>query len=92
MQLRIAYTTTEAPEAEVVTTPFSVMQWERKYKTKISKIEEDGLGIEDLLYLGWEAVKTTGTVVPPFEVWAATVTNIRTVGDGDEARPTPPAR
>lgn len=90
MQLRIEYTIDSTP-AEAVTNPFSVMGWERKYKTKISRISEDGLGMEDLLYLCWEAVKATGTVVPPFEVWAATVEKIRTVGD-DESNPTKAAQ
>lgn len=89
MQLRIRYSI-DGTENDVVTNPFAVMQWERKYKTKISRISEEGLGIEDLLYLCWEAVKTEGTVVPPFDVWAATVQTVRTVGD-DEGTPTKPA-
>lgn len=90
MQLRIAYTIDSQP-AEVVTNPFAVMQWERKYKTKISRISEEGLGIEDLLFLCWEAVKAEGGIVAPFEIWAATVQAIKTVGD-DEGTPTSPAR
>jgi len=90
VQLRIEYSIDDTPN-QVVTNPFSVMAWERKYKTKISRISDDGLGIEDLLYLCWEAVKASGVVVPPFEIWAATVQTIRTVGD-DENTPTSPAR
>lgn len=89
MQLRIQYTIDGTPY-ETVTNPFSVMQWERKYKTKVSNISTDGFGIEDTLYLAWEAVKAGGVVVPPFDVWAATVQSIRTVSD-DEAVPTSPA-
>lgn len=86
MQLHIRYTI-DSITNDVVTGPFAVMQWERKYKTKISRIADDGLGIEDLLYLCWEAVKASDTVVPPFEVWAATVSEIKTV-DSDEGNPT----
>lgn len=89
MQLRISYTIDSATN-ETVTNPFAVMQWERKYKTKISRISDDGLGIEDLLYLCWEAVKAAGTLVPPFDIWAATVESIKTVAD-DEGTPTKPA-
>lgn len=90
MQLKIAYTI-DSHTADVVTNPFAVMQWERKYKTKISRISDEGLGIEDLLYLCWEAVKASGTVVPPFDVWAANVETIKTVAD-DEGSPTSPAQ
>lgn len=90
MQLRIHYTTTDGTPVEVSTTPFSVMQWERKYTTKVSRIGEDGLGIEDLLYLAWEATKAAGTIVTPFDTWAATIADIRTVSD-ETARPTNPA-
>jgi hypothetical protein len=33
------------------------MLWERKYKTKASKIQTDGLGLEDLAYIAYEAGK-----------------------------------
>lgn len=87
MQLHIRYRITDtADDVDVVTNPFSVMQWERKYSTKISRIADDGLGIEDLLYLGWEATKAAGVVVPPFDIWAATVAKIETTGE--ETNPT----
>lgn len=89
MQLRINYTTNAGDVHDVTTTPFSVMQWERKYQTKISRIADEGLGIEDLLYLAWEATKQAGTVAP-FDTWAASIKTIQTVPDPD-ARPTVPA-
>lgn len=90
MQLKIAYTI-DGQTTEVTTNPFAVMQWERRYKTKVSRISEDGLGIEDLLYLCWEAIKAHGAVCPPFEVWAAVVETVTTVAD-DDGSPTSPAR
>lgn len=89
MQLRIKYTTTTGDTVEVTTNPFSVMQWERKYNTKISRISEEGLGIEDLLFLGWEATKLDGAV-PPFDTWAQTITEITTIGD--DPHPSRPAQ
>lgn len=90
MHLKIAYTI-EGQTLEVVTNPFAVMQWERRYRTKVSRISDDGLGIEDLLYLCWEAIKAHGTVCPPFEVWAAVVETVTTVAD-DDGSPTSPAQ
>ena len=88
MHLKIAYTI-EGQTLEVVTNPFAVMQWERRYKTKVSRISDDGLGIEDLLYLCWEAIKAQGTVCPPFEVWAAVVETVTTVADDDGSTTSP---
>lgn len=95
MQLTINYTTKTGDDVTVTTTPWSVACWERKYETKIGRIEDEKLGIEDLLYLAWEATKAAddGTVVPVFDTWARTVATIRTVdGDNPETRPTRPAR
>jgi hypothetical protein len=47
---------------EVKTIPWVIMLWERKYKTKASKIGTDGLGLEDLLYLAYEAAKIRRTL------------------------------
>ena len=87
MQLNIRYRLADQPaDVDVQTNPFSVMAWERKYNTKISRISDEGLGMEDLLYLAWEASKAAQIVVAPFDIWAAAVEHIETI-DTDN-RPT----
>lgn len=82
MQLSIRYRLADqASDVTVRTNPFSVMAWERKYQTKISRISEVGLGMEDLLYLAWESSKAAQIVVAPFDIWAAAVEEIQTVDD-----------
>ena len=87
MELRIRVTQ-ESDTYEVVTTPWVIMQWERKFKTKVSRVASDGLGLEDIAWLAWEASKAAGrTVTINFDQFAKDVRGIELVGD-DEATPT----
>ena len=62
MKLRMTVDTGDGPQ-EVITNLWAVVQWERKYKTKASNMGQ-GVGMEDLAYLAYESLKTTGHVVP----------------------------
>ena len=48
----------------VTTNLYTIVMWERKYKRKISQIQDGGLGIEDLSYMAHEASKQQGVLVP----------------------------
>jgi hypothetical protein len=73
---------------EVKTIPWVIMLWERKYKTKASKIGTDGLGLEDLAYLAYEASKISGHITgKTFDQWAPEVLNLEIL-EGDTADPT----
>ncbi len=48
---------------EVTTNLFTIVAWERKFKTKASKIG-DGIGMEDLAYMAHQALQQNGVVVP----------------------------
>ena len=48
---------------EVTTNLFTIVAWERKYKTKASNIA-NGIGLEDLVFLAHTALQQNGTVVP----------------------------
>jgi len=48
---------------EVATGIGSIIAWERKFKTKASKLAE-GIGMEDIRYLAWEASKKNKITVP----------------------------
>jgi len=41
-----------------------VTQWERKFRRKASDLAQ-GIGVEDLAYLAYEACKVHGITVPP---------------------------
>jgi hypothetical protein len=48
---------------EVTTNLFTIVAWERKYKTKASNIA-NGIGMEDLALIAHTALQQNGVVVP----------------------------
>ena len=63
MQLRLKATFTDGTTNEVVTNLSTVVAWERKYKRKASEMAQ-GIGVEDLAFLCYEATRASGTTVP----------------------------
>ena len=71
----------------VVANPWVIMLWERRMKTKVSKVMSDGLGLEDMAFMAYEALKAKGVEVPQtFDLFAITITSLEV--EEDEARPT----
>jgi hypothetical protein len=62
MQLTLRVDIGDGPE-DVTTTLWSIVAWERKYKSKASDMAK-GLGMEDLAYLAFEASKAAKKVMP----------------------------
>ena len=48
---------------EVTTNLYTIVAWERRYKTKASNIA-NGIGLEDLAFLAHTALQQIGVVVP----------------------------
>jgi hypothetical protein len=87
MKLPITVTPRNGEPTVITTSPWSVMIWERKYKTKISAAIEVGLGLEDLGYLAFVSAKQCGVDVPTsFDEWMQSLENL-SAGD-DQANPT----
>ena len=63
MQLRLKATFNDGTLNEVVTNLSTVVAWERKYKRKASEMAQ-GIGVEDLAFLCYEATRASGTTVP----------------------------
>jgi hypothetical protein len=62
MQITLKIDTGNGPY-EVTTNLWCAVQWERKYKRKMSDLAQ-GIGAEDLAYLAFEASKLHGIMVP----------------------------
>jgi hypothetical protein len=62
MQITMKLDTGNGPY-EVTTNLWCAVQWERKYKRKMSDLAQ-GIGAEDLAYLAFEASKLHGIMVP----------------------------
>ena len=63
MNIIIALDMGEHGQHQVSTNLWVVTQWERKFRRKASDLAQ-GIGVEDLLYLGFEACKAHNIVVP----------------------------
>ena len=62
MQLTLKVTFEDKTET-VTTNMMTIVMWERKYKRKASQMS-DGIGMEDLSYLAYEASRAQGITVP----------------------------
>lgn len=60
LKLQVDY---NGDQYEVNTTLKTIVAWERKFKSKVSKLAE-GIGLEDLAYLAYEASKAAGRTMP----------------------------
>jgi len=62
MQLTLKVTFEDTAHT-VTTNMMTIVMWERKYKRKASQMS-DGIGMEDLSYLAYEASRAQGITVP----------------------------
>ena len=75
MKLTLKVETTETTY-EVVTNLFVIVMWERKYKRKASEMAQ-GIGVEDLAFMAYEASKLNKIVVPSeFDTFIRNLINI----------------
>ncbi len=66
-------------EHTVCTTLATIVAWERKYKRKASQIS-DGIGIEDLAFMAYEASRAAGIVVPAtLDIYIASLKDLQVV-------------
>lgn len=86
--LRVTYFSGETADYTAAAPEWS--KWEQKTGKSI-QVFEDIVGIWDLLFLGYNAMKRelAGNPVKPFEVWCETVESITSV-KGDNPKATPP--
>ena len=63
MKYTLRYNLADQEPVEVTTSLKDLVAWERRYKNKASNLM-NGIGFEDLLFLAWEASKSSGVVVP----------------------------
>lgn len=89
MQLNITYRLNDSDRITVDITPVVWIRWERRFKTKISLLEKQGLGYEDLAFLAFEAARAAGHKTPPtFDAFCDALAELDT--DGVTENPTNP--
>ena len=89
MKITIRYTR-KGETTEVSTSLLTVVAWERKFKRKASDMG-NGMGIEDIAFLAFEASKQHKVVVPAaFDDFLASLESIEVISEETE-NPTPAA-
>ena len=63
MKLHLRVTQHNTDPYEVTTNLVTLVAWERRFKRKASDMA-NGIGVEDLAFLAWEASKAAKIVVP----------------------------
>jgi hypothetical protein len=82
MQLTLKVTFEDKTET-VTTNLMTIVMWERKYKRKASQIS-DGIGVEDLAYMAYEASRSQGIVVPALlDDYIKSIKNLEVVEQND---------
>lgn len=80
MKLTLKVDTGSGPYT-VTTNLHTVVLWERKFRTKASKLAE-GIGMEDLAFLAFESAKAAGIETPVvFDDYLKSVESIEVVED-----------
>jgi len=84
MKLKIKVETQDQGTYTVTTDLICIVNWERKFRTKASKLAE-GIGMEDLAFLAFEAAKRAGHECPVvFDDYLKTVVNIEVESEDNE--------
>jgi len=82
MQLNLKLTSIDGTSTEISTTLSTIVAWERKFKRKASQMSE-GVGVEDLMFLAWEATRASGITVPLFDKFIEGMANIEVIENND---------
>jgi hypothetical protein len=86
MKLTLRYDIGNGP-VEVSTNLYTVVSWERRYRRKASDLAQ-GIGVEDLAYLAWEASKQNNVTVPgEFDTFIKKCVNAIEVVSEEETSP-----
>lgn len=83
MQLKLKATFNDGSTNEVTTNLMVIVAWERKFRRKASEMAQ-GVGVEDLAFLCYEATRLSGTTVPgTLDAFITSLANIEVVDQQD---------
>ncbi len=76
LQINVTYHSGESELATVL--PPEWIKWETSTKRKITNVNDDHLGISDLAFLAYSALKRekAGQPVKPYEIWVETIADL----------------
>lgn len=78
MKLGITVTYHSGEQESATVLPPEWIKWETKTGRKISDVSDDHLGISDLAFLAYSAIKRekAGSPVKPYETWIETIQDL----------------
>ena len=83
MQLTLKATFNDGNTNTVTTNLSTVVAWERKYRRKASEMAQ-GVGVEDLAFLCYEATRAAGNTVPgTLDLFISSLASIEVVEAAD---------
>jgi hypothetical protein len=83
MQLTLKATFNDGNTNTVTTNLSTVVAWERKYRRKASEMAQ-GVGVEDLAFLCYEATRASGSTVPgTLDLFISSLASIEVVEAAD---------
>ena len=83
MQLTLKATFNDGNTNTVTTNLSTVVAWERKYRRKASEMAQ-GVGVEDLAFLCYEATRASGLTVPgTLDLFISSLASIEVVEAAD---------
>jgi hypothetical protein len=83
MQLTLKATFNDSTTNTVTTNLSTVVAWERKYRRKASEMAQ-GVGVEDLAFLCYEATRASGSTVPgTLDLFISSLASIEVVEAAD---------
>jgi hypothetical protein len=86
MQLTLKAVFKDGTSYEVQTNLMTIVLWERKYRRKASDIA-NGIGVEDLAYMCYEASRQNGKGVPAnLDAFITSLTNIEVVDQATDLK------
>ena len=86
MQLTLRAVFKDGTSYEVQTNLMTIVLWERKYRRKASDIA-NGIGVEDLAYMCYEASRLNGITVPAtLDAFITSLTNIEVVDQATDLK------
>jgi len=86
MQLTLKAVFKDGASYDVQTNLMTIVLWERKYRRKASDIA-NGIGVEDLAYMCYEASRLNGITVPAtLDAFITSLTNIEVVDQATDLK------
>lgn len=76
----------------VVTRPWTVRQLELRNKTKLSKLRDAGIGMDDFMWLAWRQLTDDGLLDVSFEDYGQSLRVCEPLDENDEGHPQNPTK